>query len=306
MTLRGGWGARLSASGVLSATCLCPPQITGIWHGTLVKLLRSLYALALPAASKELQSVEQEVRWRLRRLRYKHLAFLAESSAAYMQERGSQELLAELLLHLERRWAEIEDSRTLVSVMMRTGHLSEPLMNRLEDKVLGLAWGAEGAAGPGCGRTALRLASGWRVPSRGAPEPQPRSRVKFSPVPVVAGAGPDGCHSKPRSSWALGPPPWDLGISLAADRAPQALHQWAVFSQLRSSCCLAGAALHGTPGPRAIELTPAAVVDSAWSWWSSLALTTCGRCWWRWRLRTSGRSPCCGPSRIIWSRSPSP
>ncbi|XP_039703036.1 FAST kinase domain-containing protein 4 [Pteropus medius] len=113
-------------------------QITAVWHGTLVKLLRSLYALALPAASKELRSVEQEVRWRLRRLRYKHLAFLAESSTAYMQERGSQELLAELLLHLERRWAEIEDGRTLVTIMMRTGHLSEPLMNRLEDKCLEL------------------------------------------------------------------------------------------------------------------------------------------------------------------------
>ncbi|XP_016003371.2 FAST kinase domain-containing protein 4 isoform X1 [Rousettus aegyptiacus] len=113
-------------------------QITAVWHGTLVKLLRSLYTLALPATSKELRSVEQEVRWRLRRLRYKHLAFLAESSAAHMQERGSQELLAELLLHLERRWAEIEDGRTLVTIMMRTGHLSEPLMNRLEDKCLEL------------------------------------------------------------------------------------------------------------------------------------------------------------------------
>ncbi|XP_054427367.1 FAST kinase domain-containing protein 4 [Pteronotus mesoamericanus] len=113
-------------------------QIAAVWHGTLVKLLRSLYALELPAASKELPSVEQEVRWRLRRLRYKHLAFLAETSAAHMQERGSQELLAELLVHLERRWAEIEDSRTLVAIMTKTGHLSESLMTRLEDKCLEL------------------------------------------------------------------------------------------------------------------------------------------------------------------------
>lgn len=120
-------------------TCLCPPhQITTVWHGTLVKLLRSLYALALPAGSKELQSVEQEVRWRMRRLKYKHLAFLAESSTTYMQERESRELLAELLVHLERRWAEIEDGRTVVAMMMKVGHLSESLMNRLEDKVLGL------------------------------------------------------------------------------------------------------------------------------------------------------------------------
>ena len=102
-----------------------------------MKLLRSLYALGLPATSKELRSVEQEVRWRMRRLKYKHLAFLAESSATYMQEQGSRELLAELLVHLERRWAEIDDSRMVVAMMMKTGLLSESLMTRLEDKVLG-------------------------------------------------------------------------------------------------------------------------------------------------------------------------
>lgn len=37
----------------------------------------------------------------MRRLKYKHLAFLAESSATYMQEQGSG-ALAELLVHLER------------------------------------------------------------------------------------------------------------------------------------------------------------------------------------------------------------
>lgn len=82
--------------------------------------------------------MEQEVRWRLRRLKYRHLVFLAESSATYMQERDSQELLAELLVHLERRWAEIEDCRMVVSMMAKIGHLSEPLMNRLEDKCLEL------------------------------------------------------------------------------------------------------------------------------------------------------------------------
>lgn len=140
-------------------TVLSPTQVTVVWHGTLVKLLRSLYSLGLPEASKELRSVEQEVRWRLRRLRYRHLAFLAESSAAHMQERGSQELLAELLVSLERRWAEIEDSRTLVALMTKLGHLSESLMNRLEDKVLGrgrglLAWG------PGSAQCACRLLQG--------------------------------------------------------------------------------------------------------------------------------------------------
>ncbi|KAH0515862.1 Protein TBRG4 [Microtus ochrogaster] len=113
-------------------------QIASIWHGTLVKLLRSLYMLMLPQTSKELQSVEQEVRWRLRRLKYKHLVYLAESCASFMQQQHSQELLAELLIHLERRWTEINDSRTVVTMMMKAGHLSESLTNLLEDKCLEL------------------------------------------------------------------------------------------------------------------------------------------------------------------------
>ncbi|XP_011939828.1 PREDICTED: protein TBRG4 isoform X2 [Cercocebus atys] len=112
--------------------------INSVWHGSLSRLLRSLYALGLPRTSKELQSVEQEVRWRMRKLKYKHLAFLADSCATLSQEQHSQELLTELLMHLERRWTEIEDGHTLVTIMMKVGHLSEPLMNRLEDKCLEL------------------------------------------------------------------------------------------------------------------------------------------------------------------------
>ncbi|EDL01245.1 mCG129400 [Mus musculus] len=55
-----------------------------------------------------------------------------------MKEQHSQELLAELLMHLERRWTEINDSRTLVTMMTMAGHLSESLMNHLEDKCLEL------------------------------------------------------------------------------------------------------------------------------------------------------------------------
>uniref|UniRef100_A0A5F7ZXT4 FAST kinase domain-containing protein 4 n=1 Tax=Macaca mulatta TaxID=9544 RepID=A0A5F7ZXT4_MACMU len=111
--------------------CLLNSQINLVWHGTLSRLLRSLYALGLPRTSKELQSVEQEVRWRMRKLKYKHLAFLADSCATLSQEQHSQELLTELLMHLERRWTEIEDGRTLVTIMMKVGHLSEPLMPSL-------------------------------------------------------------------------------------------------------------------------------------------------------------------------------
>ncbi|XP_036594048.1 FAST kinase domain-containing protein 4 [Trichosurus vulpecula] len=114
-------------------------QVSSIWHGTLMNLLRSLYALQLPENFKPLRSVEQEVRWRLRRVKYKNLVFLAETSIPYMQERTSKELLTELLMHLERRWAEIDDCRSVVILMTKAGHLSEALMDHLEDKFLELA-----------------------------------------------------------------------------------------------------------------------------------------------------------------------
>ncbi|XP_074054324.1 FAST kinase domain-containing protein 4 [Macrotis lagotis] len=114
-------------------------QVSSIWHGTLMSLLRSLYTLQLPENFKPLRSVEQEVRWRLRRVKYKNLVFLAERSIPYMQEQSSKELLTELLMYLERRWTEIEDCRTVVILMTKAGHLSEALMDRLEDKFLELA-----------------------------------------------------------------------------------------------------------------------------------------------------------------------
>ncbi|XP_043831201.1 FAST kinase domain-containing protein 4 [Dromiciops gliroides] len=114
-------------------------QVSSVWHGTLMNLLRSLYTLQLPDSFKSLRSVEQEVRWRLRRVKYKNLVFLAETSISYMQDQASNELLTELLLHLERRWTEIEDCRTVVILMTKAGHLSSALMDRLEDKFLELA-----------------------------------------------------------------------------------------------------------------------------------------------------------------------
>lgn len=208
--MRGQLGVSGSKAVVLVLT-LRVPQITAVWHGTLVKLLRSLYTLPLPASSKELQSVEQEVRWRLRRLKFKHLAFLAESSAARMQERGSQELLAELLLNLERRWVEIEDGRTLVALLTKAGSLSEPLMNHLEYKVLGWARGKAGGGacssppppdgpGPPQGSAPAHLASAV------VPSPQPR---QLSPSPTVG--RPRGCHHKGRAQWPWVPCPGPAG-----------------------------------------------------------------------------------------------
>ncbi|XP_062459983.1 FAST kinase domain-containing protein 4 [Pezoporus occidentalis] len=112
-------------------------QISHVWNNTLVSLLKSLYSLRMDRNSREMQSVEQEVLWRLRRFTFKHLASLAEFLVV-RQEKESQ-LLNEIIKKLELRWTELEGTRTVVMLMGRVGHISPALMDRLEDKALELA-----------------------------------------------------------------------------------------------------------------------------------------------------------------------
>lgn len=105
-----------------------------------MNLLRSLYLLGLDRGRQELRSVEQEVRWRLRRLTFKHVASLAELVAAGVPKGEQNELLSDLVKQLELRWTEIEDTRTLGALMMKVGGLSSTLMDRLEDKVQRETW----------------------------------------------------------------------------------------------------------------------------------------------------------------------
>lgn len=114
-------------------------QLSQVWNTALVNLLRSLYLLGLDRGRQELRSVEQEVRWRLRRLTFKHVASLAELVAAGVPKGEQNELLSDLVKQLELRWTEIEDTRTLGALMMKVGGLSSTLMDRLEDKGLELA-----------------------------------------------------------------------------------------------------------------------------------------------------------------------
>nr|XP_008122206.1 PREDICTED: protein TBRG4 [Anolis carolinensis] len=114
-------------------------QVSRVWNAALTHLLRSLYLLGLDRRRKELLSVEQEVRWRLRRLSFRHLASLAEQVAAGAPEGGQSVLLSDLVKQLELRWTEIEDTRTVVGLMGKVGALSPVLMERLEDKGLEMA-----------------------------------------------------------------------------------------------------------------------------------------------------------------------
>ena len=104
-----------------------------MWNGTLVSVLRSLTALNVPLGAAVVRSVQTEVLWRIRRLAYKQLAYLVDWGTG---RKGQPEKIVNAALkHLELRWAEISDPRTVSTLMARAGHLSPDLMDRLEDKV---------------------------------------------------------------------------------------------------------------------------------------------------------------------------
>ncbi|NXC46327.1 FAKD4 protein, partial [Penelope pileata] len=112
-------------------------QISQVWNNSLVNLLKSLYSLGMESSSRAVQSVEQEVLWRLRRLSFRQLASLAEFLALRVGKESR--LLHEVIKKLELRWTELEGTRTVVMLIAKVGHISPALMDRLEDKALELA-----------------------------------------------------------------------------------------------------------------------------------------------------------------------
>ncbi|KAM6134458.1 LOW QUALITY PROTEIN: FAST kinase domain-containing protein 4 [Pterocles gutturalis] len=111
-------------------------QIPQVWNNTLVNLLKSLYSLGVDMNRREMQSVKQEVLWRLRRLSFGQLASLAEFLA--VRQRKESKLLNEVIKKLELRWTELEGTRSVVTLMAKVGYVPA-LMDRLEDKALELA-----------------------------------------------------------------------------------------------------------------------------------------------------------------------
>ncbi|XP_074842446.1 FAST kinase domain-containing protein 4 [Carettochelys insculpta] len=114
-------------------------ELSQVWNGSFLPLLKSLSFLGLHRNDKVVRLVKHELRWRLRRLNFRHVASLAEFVAVSEKEEKQNELLSDLVKQLELRWTEIEDTKTVVALMMMVGHLSETLMDRLEDKALELA-----------------------------------------------------------------------------------------------------------------------------------------------------------------------
>ncbi|XP_067250987.1 FAST kinase domain-containing protein 4 [Chanodichthys erythropterus] len=132
-------------------------QVSLVWNGSLVALLRTLTMLGLPPDAPVLHSIQNEVLWRIRRLSYRQLAYLVDW-VAFQRKRGyeNEVLTKTVLKQLELRWTELNDSRTITILMGRALLFSPSLMDKLEDKALELA---ETFSADDIRRVALALAS---------------------------------------------------------------------------------------------------------------------------------------------------
>ncbi|XP_043117489.1 FAST kinase domain-containing protein 4 [Puntigrus tetrazona] len=115
-------------------------QVSSVWNGSLVGLLRALSMLGLPSDAPLLRSVQNEVVWRIRRFTYRHLAYLVDW-VAFQQSQGyeNEELTTALLRQLELRWTELCDSRAITILMSHASLFSPSLVDKLEDKALEFA-----------------------------------------------------------------------------------------------------------------------------------------------------------------------
>ncbi|XP_052000106.1 FAST kinase domain-containing protein 4 isoform X2 [Xyrauchen texanus] len=112
-------------------------QVSSVWNGSLVALLRALTMLGLPSDAPLLHSLQNEVLWRIRRLTYRHLAYLVDWVAFQSSKGQEHEALTKTLLkQLELRWTELCDPRTITILMSHASLLSPSFMDKLQDKAL--------------------------------------------------------------------------------------------------------------------------------------------------------------------------
>ncbi|XP_074540609.1 FAST kinase domain-containing protein 4 [Halichoeres trimaculatus] len=112
-------------------------EVNSVWNGSLIAALRTLWRMQIPDNNPVLNSVQTEILWRMRRLSYKHLSFLADWGA----NRKNQQDLAIVhaaLKQLELRWTEINEAKTICTLLASGKRMSPSLLGKLEDKALEL------------------------------------------------------------------------------------------------------------------------------------------------------------------------
>lgn len=115
-------------------------KVASIWNRTLVSTLQALWIINLPSIDPLLKSVQTETLWRVRRLNYKQLAYLV-NWGAQREGREDMAIVNTALKHLELRWTEITDAKTVATLLSKAERMSPTLLDKLEDKTLEIAEG---------------------------------------------------------------------------------------------------------------------------------------------------------------------